>query len=880
MKTSHILPLLSALALCALAAVPLEWVADVERPAPAQFAVMRGETVSLRAALVRRGAPYDLANAADAAIYWQTNGMGGAWWSADATIASNTIAATFTPAMDPGAPTVTAFLSARDADGAIYRAQATLRFIHAPGAVPNEIDLPARVIDFATVEVANAPWIEEETDPTVPAWAKSPTPPLTEEADPVWAAEKGFYATAAALSAAATASTNYTDAAVAGRVSTGGDTMTGGLTVPNLTVGGRPLGSTIGEGSVAEGSGTTASGSYSHAEGVGTIASGTASHAEGAETIASGTASHAEGEITIASGYASHAAGFNAFATNAAAFVWHGAAEDFSGPPYYSHGDGTFNINPVGGAAGFYIGETNLVGLLPEYIATVETERATVYHGTSRDTSLRDGKLVLLYLRTQPSNNFSLNLTLADGSSTGNIPVRFWGTTAAGTQITAGSIIHIVYRGGAWYWSDRDTNTDTYDRVRINQEIRAYANIGRNSLCGASTNGLGYVKLAPGAVIDPAQPLLYLNKTSTLAAGSRDSNFYRVTNVGTALLSYHGVAGKQRSPLYLLGALSDDGRAFTVCDPAFSYEPEPPCFPLGFFHATTTNSFYFIPGPIILPPSVPATRKIAGVPLFADIPLAGGAIVTNGALRLYDAAPDGTLSNLLWDSSSAADTATVADLARRVTALESGGGAASWANYDAQGADNPDPDVVMLNRAYTAIGSGFHWASSGGHYCLCSSGSVAYLADAGGSLRLFGNSISNYVGIVAGGVVTVGARASGFAVDGGVASITYSWSGGAHPTIYGAATLSGPWSEMTSAVWVDDAEAGTATASFPADGNSFFYKATTTAQLGEHLESTLPAYLPGGVMTRANDLDPVVFDSAITITSGGHTYRIPAQLVE
>ena len=189
MKTTRIIlapcALLVALALVARAAVPLEWTADVDRPAPAQFAVMRGETVALRAALVRRGAPYDLANAADAAIYWQTNGMGGAWWSADATIASNTIAATFTPAMDPGAPTVNVFLSARDADGAIYRAQAMLRFLHAPGATPNKIDLPARAIDFATVEVSNAPWVETETDPTVPAWAKAATPPLTEEPDPI-----------------------------------------------------------------------------------------------------------------------------------------------------------------------------------------------------------------------------------------------------------------------------------------------------------------------------------------------------------------------------------------------------------------------------------------------------------------------------------------------------------------------------------------------------------------------------------------------------------------------------------------------------------------------------------------------------------------------
>lgn len=50
-----------------------------------------------------------------------------------------------------------------------------------------------------------------------------------------------------------------------------------------------------GEGSVAEGVNTTASGNYSHAEGSGVIASGPYSHAEGYMTNASGGASHAQG---------------------------------------------------------------------------------------------------------------------------------------------------------------------------------------------------------------------------------------------------------------------------------------------------------------------------------------------------------------------------------------------------------------------------------------------------------------------------------------------------------------------------------------------------------------------------------------------------------
>ncbi len=70
-----------------------------------------------------------------------------------------------------------------------------------------------------------------------------------------------------------------------------------------------------GEGSIAEGAGTTASGPNSHAEGAGTTASGPNSHAEGAGTTASGNFSHAEGMNTKASEQHSHAEGVNTTAS-------------------------------------------------------------------------------------------------------------------------------------------------------------------------------------------------------------------------------------------------------------------------------------------------------------------------------------------------------------------------------------------------------------------------------------------------------------------------------------------------------------------------------------------------------------------------------------
>ena len=66
--------------------------------------------------------------------------------------------------------------------------------------------------DYETVSNRAMNALRTESDPTVPAWAKSPTPPLTEESDPIWEADKPNYATSGALASvsntAATAALN------------------------------------------------------------------------------------------------------------------------------------------------------------------------------------------------------------------------------------------------------------------------------------------------------------------------------------------------------------------------------------------------------------------------------------------------------------------------------------------------------------------------------------------------------------------------------------------------------------------------------------------------------------------------------------------------
>ena len=147
------------------------------------------------------------------------------------------------------------------------------------------------------------------------------------------------------------------------------------------TIGSRKIGKSVGQYSLANGYNVTASGLASHAEGSGTTASGNYSHAEGEGTTASGYASHAEGEGTIASGYASHAEGVNArtLEGDGNAYAWNGD-EDIQ---YTSHGHGTFNINPVGGLNGFYIGGQTLTqvinAVIAERLSAIDPDNASVY---------------------------------------------------------------------------------------------------------------------------------------------------------------------------------------------------------------------------------------------------------------------------------------------------------------------------------------------------------------------------------------------------------------------------------------------------------------------------------------------------------------------
>ncbi len=135
------------------AAVPLRWTVETTRAQPATFEAYQGETLAFEATLQSAGKPLELSGIA--ALYWQTNGMGSAYWETTAAVNSNRLSAVWTPEMDVGARVYNCFIGI---PGKVYRAVFQLRLRPSPGAEPNTLPLPVPVIDFAKVRVLNPPW--------------------------------------------------------------------------------------------------------------------------------------------------------------------------------------------------------------------------------------------------------------------------------------------------------------------------------------------------------------------------------------------------------------------------------------------------------------------------------------------------------------------------------------------------------------------------------------------------------------------------------------------------------------------------------------------------------------------------------------------------
>ena len=155
--------LLTLLALPALAAVPHAWTVDASRVTTEAIEAFHGETLELEATLNAYGKPLEIPSTTDVSLYWQTNGMGAVYFKTNATLSGTSVLkADFKGDYAAGAKQVRGFIGSPSSS---YRAAFRIRYLDAPGTVPNALPLPVQTLDFSAIEVANPPYYTKaETD--------------------------------------------------------------------------------------------------------------------------------------------------------------------------------------------------------------------------------------------------------------------------------------------------------------------------------------------------------------------------------------------------------------------------------------------------------------------------------------------------------------------------------------------------------------------------------------------------------------------------------------------------------------------------------------------------------------------------------------------
>lgn len=277
-----------------------------------------------------------------------------------------------------------------------------------------------------------------------------------------------------------------------------------------------------------------------------------------------------------------------------------------------------------------------------------------------------------------------------------------------------------------------------------------------------------------------------------------------------------------------------------------------------------------------------ATKAVDALPSsFVESPTAWFSVDEDKTLSWHNVSDDLTETNIVWQSTAlpkgTPDASATNALWRAIANVTS-----NWGNYAPDGTENPEPNyMVFVNRPSFVVGSGIHFETSGAYSVMVTDGAVAYANNGeDGSIR-WGLNSTDYISIVQGGSVLVGAKANSINVDGDneICTIEYPYAGGDYPILYFTPTLANDFTIVESPVWVDLGNGFAQVSISTENTESGFFKAMTTAQTSATFDANVPIKASKGLITD-NPLDPIIFDSTIIIEQNGKRYKVPAQLVE
>ena len=202
----------------------------------------------------------------------------------------------------------------------------------------------------------------------------------------------------------------------------------------------------------------------------------------------------------------------------------------------------------------------------PEFVVGTQTSYTAAWTGNVSFSELHDGQQITYWLPVGSGSNVTLDLTLADGSTTGAIPCYFGGSTRLGTQYTSGNVVRLTYRENViiystsipkGWWTDANYNTDTYDRIRIGTTLKAKSAISAGRLAVGDEEGC--FQVANSVPFDVTRPILYC--ASAVSAGAYGSGFYLTYPFCYLRNADPDFSGTVGTTCYLVGTLA--GTTFT-----------------------------------------------------------------------------------------------------------------------------------------------------------------------------------------------------------------------------------------------------------------------------------------------------------------------------
>lgn len=226
---------------------------------------------------------------------------------------------------------------------------------------------------------------------------------------------------------------------------------------------------------------------------------------------------------------------------------------------------------------------------LCEYIPGTQTASTNAFTGVTHDSALYNGKHIFYRLPyAGTSTAATLNLTLADGTTTGALPVYYVAGSRLTTHYGANNIIGMTYvaADNAWYCdADRDTDSYAYALRAYYNIYKTYTNLYRYQVCftkdneyilpaNAVDNNTGTSKQLTTEEFDPFGEIYWYWTTTTISAGSVPTGTNLVYNYWLVDLRYSFNAGQTltaKKDVYIVCVPQKNGKV-KLADPAITQE--------------------------------------------------------------------------------------------------------------------------------------------------------------------------------------------------------------------------------------------------------------------------------------------------------------------